>query len=348
MMHTKSWDLTGDIQSESSKKALQEIKDIYHKGGLVAIPTETVYGLGANALDENAVRKIYEAKGRPSDNPLIVHIYDKKQMEAFIAEIPPQAEQLMDAFWPGPISFILPLKQGYLCDKVTGGLNTIAVRMPSHKVGRAILETTNLPIAAPSANLSGRPSPTTFNHVWHDLSGKVDGIVNGDQSEEGLESTVIDCTQYPFRIARPGAITTEMIEQVIPGSIDKKVKLSTDKPIAPGMKYQHYAPDTPVKMLVNLTEKIKSDRDWSHTLFAVPETLKGLIPSDAKYRSLGKDELDLKSANHHLYEILHELDSDTSIEQGYIYKYQATDESTAFLNRLEKATANQQIGANEL
>ena len=133
-------------------------------------------------------------------------------MDAFVSTIPKEAKKLMNAFWPGPISFILPLKQGYLCEKVTGGLNSIAVRMPSHPIGRAILEYVDLPIAA-SANISGRPSPTTFQHVYNDLNGKIDGIVNGDQSEEGLESTVLDCTQFPFRIARPGSITQTMLNR---------------------------------------------------------------------------------------------------------------------------------------
>ncbi|CAL28525.1 threonylcarbamoyl-AMP synthase [Staphylococcus carnosus] len=348
MMQTKIWDLRGEVDSPNAKAAIEEIAEVYREGELVAIPTETVYGLGANAKDDATVKKIYEAKGRPSDNPLIVHIYDEAQMDDFITEIPEKAQQLMDVFWPGPISFILPLKEGFLCKRVSGGLSSIAVRMPSHPVGRAILKAVRLPIAAPSANLSGRPSPTTFEHVNHDLNGKVAGIVNGDQSEEGLESTVLDCTQYPFRIARPGAITAEMIEQVIPGSIDTDSVLNTDKPIAPGMKYKHYSPDTPVAMLTNLNTAITSQNNWESTLFAVPATLRKYIPENAVYRELSVDETDLKNANHNLYQILHELDTDTNIEQGYIFKFDKTDESNAFLNRLEKATGNQIVGAEQL
>lgn len=347
-MMTKTWDLRNQLQTEQGQRALTEISEIYHAGGLVAIPTETVYGLGANACDDQAVRRIYEAKGRPSDNPLIIHIHDKNQLDDFVASYSKEVERLMDAFWPGPISFILPLKSGYLCDRVSGGLDSIAVRMPSHSIGRAILKHTNLPIAAPSANISGRPSPTTFTHVFNDMDGRVEGIVNGDQSEEGLESTVLDCTQYPYRIARPGAITEEMIESVLPGSVDHNAQLNTEKPIAPGMKYKHYSPQTPVAMLTDLTQAISEDKDWSHTLFAVPATLKAYLPKDAIYRELAQNVTDLKSANHMLYQILHELDTDTSIEQGYIYRFEPTDESTAFLNRLEKATGNQQIGADQL
>ncbi|MGN5882384.1 L-threonylcarbamoyladenylate synthase [Staphylococcus simulans] len=347
-MKTKTWDLRHQLGTKQGQEALEEISAIYHAGGLVALPTETVYGLGANALDNEAVRKIYEAKGRPSDNPLIVHIHDQSQLDAFTAPRSKEVKQLMDTFWPGPISFILPLEPGYLCERVSGGLQSIAVRMPSHPIGRAILEYTNLPIAAPSANISGRPSPTTFAHVFRDLNERVEGIVNGDQSEEGLESTVLDCTQYPFRIARPGAITADMIENVLPGSVDTTAHLDTDKPIAPGMKYKHYSPETPVAMLTKLNHEISSDQDWQHTLFAVPATLKQYIPKNAIYRELSSDIYDLKAANHNLYQILHELDTDDSIHQGYIYRYETTDDSIAFLNRLEKATGNQQIGADQL
>ena len=144
---------------------LENIKQVYNDGGLIAIPTETVYGLGADARNQHAVSNIYQAKGRPSDNPLIVHIHDKSQLDQIISHLPEEAKCLMDEFWPGPISFILPLRQGYLCEKVTGGLQSIAVRMPSHPIGRAILQYIDMPIAAPSANVSGRPSPTTFRHV---------------------------------------------------------------------------------------------------------------------------------------------------------------------------------------
>lgn len=173
----------------------------------------------------------------------------------------------MDEFWPGPISFILPLRQGYLCEKVTGGLQSIAVRMPSHPIGRAILQYIDIPISAPSANVSGRPSPTTFQHVFNDLNGKIDGIVNGDQSEEGLESTVLDCTQFPFRIARPGSITQAMLNDVFPGSVEEYHYDVNSQPIAPGMKYKHYAPDTPVTMLMHLSKPIKTIKEWSKSDF---------------------------------------------------------------------------------
>ncbi|OMG44744.1 translation factor Sua5, partial [Paenibacillus macerans] len=230
---------------------IDEIKQTFLDGGLVAIPTETVYGLGANARNEEAVENIYVAKGRPSDNPLIVHIHSIEQLDDFVEYIDDKVKVLMDEFWPGPISFILPLKQGYLCSKVTGGLE---------------------PIAAPSANISGRPSPTTFEHVNRDLNGKVNGIVNGDQCEEGLESTVIDCTQFPFRIARPGSITQDMIETKLPHSINRQIYEENEKPIAPGMKYKHYSPETPLTIVKDLNKKIANDDKWSKVAFVFPES----------------------------------------------------------------------------
>lgn len=271
-MKTEIWDMRDYQKSPLDYPELENIKQVYNDGGLIAIPTETVYGLGADARNQYAVSNIYQAKGRPSDNPLIVHIHDKSQLDQIVSHLPEEAKCLMDEFWPGPISFILPLRQGYLCEKVTGGLQSIAVRMPSHPIGRAILQYIDIPIAAPSANVSGRPSPTTFQHVFNDLNGKIDGIVNGDQSEEGLESTVLDCTQFPFRIARPGSITQAMLNDVFPGSVEEYHYDVNSQPIAPGMKYKHYAPDTPVTMLMHLSKPIKTIKEWSKTAFILPET----------------------------------------------------------------------------
>lgn len=285
-MKTEIWDMRDYQKSPLDYPELENIKQVYNDGGLIAIPTETVYGLGADARNQYAVSNIYQAKGRPSDNPLIVHIHDKSQLDQIVSHLPEEAKCLMDEFWPGPISFILPLRQGYLCEKVTGGLQSIAVRMPSHPIGRAILQYIDIPIAAPSANVSGRPSPTTFQHVFNDLNGKIDGIVNGDQSEEGLESTVLDCTQFPFRIARPGSITQAMLNDVFPGSVEEYHYDVNSQPIAPGMKYKHYAPDTPVTMLMHLSKPIKTIKEWSKTAFILPETLKQYAPSDALFIKL--------------------------------------------------------------
>lgn len=347
-MKTEIWDMRDYQKSPLDYPELENIKQVYNDGGLIAIPTETVYGLGADARNQHAVSNIYQAKGRPSDNPLIVHIHDKSQLDQIVSHLPEEAKCLMDEFWPGPISFILPLRQGYLCEKVTGGLQSIAVRMPSHPIGRAILQYIDMPIAAPSANVSGRPSPTTFQHVFNDLNGKIDGIVNGDQSEEGLESTVLDCTQFPFRIARPGSITQAMLNDVFPGSVEDYHYDVNSQPIAPGMKYKHYAPDTPVTMLTHLRKPIKTIKEWSNIAFILPETLKQYAPSDAQFIKLCKDEKDIRQANHNLYQILHSIDENPSIDQAYIYAFDKTDETEAIMNRIIKATGNHIVRGDNL
>ncbi|CAM3184254.1 L-threonylcarbamoyladenylate synthase [Staphylococcus argensis] len=343
-METKVWHMRDHI----SEQDLAEIKGQFEASELVVIPTETVYGLGGNACSDEAVKRIYEAKGRPSDNPLIVHIHSMDQLGDFVQKVSPEVQELMRAFWPGPISFILPLKAGYLCERVTGGLNSIAVRMPSHPVGRRILQYVNLPIAAPSANLSGRPSPTMFQHAFDDLNGRVAGIVNGDQSEEGLESTVLDCTTYPFQIARPGAITKKMIETVLPHSVEGKSGLKDGKPIAPGMKYKHYAPDTPVTVLTQLNGPIPNNKDWQHIAFAVPQTLQGWVPKESHFIPLCDDEEDMKAANHNLYRILHDLDSDDEITSAYIYGFTNESRAEAYMNRLMKAANQEVVTGDEL
>ena len=347
-METKIWDLRDYADNIAAFPEIETLKQTIVQGGNVAIPTETVYGLGANACDARAVTKVYEAKGRPSDNPLIVHIHHRRQLDAFVAHIPENVTQLMEAFWPGPISFILPYKSGYLADRVTGGLNSVAVRMPSHPIGHAILAYLDLPIAAPSANLSGRPSPTTFEHVYQDLNGRIEGIVNGDQSEEGLESTVLDCTQYPFRIARPGSITAEMIRDVCPDSIDGADTLDHERPIAPGMKYKHYAPDTTLTILKGLQHKISDDGKWRNTAFIMPQSLQTLIPNQAHFMPLCTTVHDVKGAAHRLYDILHELDHRPEIKEAYIYGFEINDASEAIMNRMEKAAHHTYMSEEDL
>lgn len=345
---TKTWDFRNINAHLPANDDIEEIKRIYQQGGLIALPTETVYGLGGNAKNDEAVKAIYEAKGRPSDNPLIVHIHSMSQLADFTQNISAETLTLMRHFWPGPISFIVPLKPGYLCDRVSGGLSSIAVRMPSHKVGRYILQQVDLPIAAPSANLSGRPSPTLFEHVYQDLNGRVDGIINGDQSEEGLESTVLDCTVFPFRIARPGAITKQMIEEVIPNSVDAVTDYNSDKPIAPGMKYKHYAPDTPLTIIRNFNKVPTTLSEWHNVAFIVPDNKKHLVPKKAQFISLCSDTNDLKEANHNLYSILHRLDNDTNINHAYIYGFNDSEQSNAYMNRLMKAANQQEIEGDDL
>jgi len=222
---------------------------LLREGHLVAFPTETVYGLGASALNSDAVHAIYAAKGRPSDNPLISHIADLSALSLLWREVPQTALTLAKAFWPGPLTMILPRAAG-VPDAVTAGLDTAAVRFPSHPVAQAIIREAGVPIAAPSANLSGRPSPTTFEHVVHDLEGRVEAIVDGGACGVGLESTVIAIDPDCVRVLRPGGISPEMIQAVLPDIavvVDPGVSNPVNKaPRSPGMKYRHYAPKAPL------------------------------------------------------------------------------------------------------
>ena len=233
-----------NIDKNEIKKQAELIKE----GKTVIFPTETVYGLGANALDENAVKKIYEAKGRPSDNPLIVHIYNKEEVYNLAKDINEKAETIMEHFWPGPITIILN-KKDIVPYKTSGGLETVAIRMPYHSIAREIIKQAGVPIAAPSANISGRPSPTKADHVYEEMNGRVSGIVLGGDSNFGLESTVLDVTTDTPMILRPGSITKEDLEKVIGEVlIDPSLarKEDNDKAKAPGMKYTHYSPDADV------------------------------------------------------------------------------------------------------
>ena len=235
-----------------SAEDTQVAAKILREGGLVAIPTETVYGLAANALDENAVRKIFVAKGRPSDNPLIVHISKVEEIEALVRDFPPEAQRLAEAFWPGPLTIILK-KSDAIPDVISGGLDTVAIRLPAHPVAREIIEVAGCPLAAPSANLSGSPSPTKASHVIDDLSGKIDAIVDAGACSVGLESTVISlCTRVP-RVLRPGAVTVEQLRKLLGNvEIDAAVLSQLEKnatPTSPGMKYKHYAPRAKVVII---------------------------------------------------------------------------------------------------
>lgn len=246
---------------DENDESLSLVGKILKDGGLVAIPTETVYGLAANALDEKAAEKIYAAKGRPSDNPLIVHISDISQWAALVEEIPPEAMKLAKAYWPGPMTIIL--KKSHLVPLATsGGLDTVAVRMPENRIARKIIDMAGVPLAAPSANTSGRPSPTCAKYVYDDMNGKIDAIVDGGECSVGVESTVLTLVTNPPRILRPGAVTCEMLKDVIGEvEIDRAVydKIAKDEPVAsPGMKYKHYAPKTEVVIIKGTFEAYKN------------------------------------------------------------------------------------------
>ena len=229
----------------TDSKDLARASDILRSGGLVAIPTETVYGLGANALDKEACLKIFAAKGRPADNPLIVHIAHKEQLDYIVAEVNENAKKLMEAFWPGPLTIVMK-KSEKIPYEVSAGLDTVAVRMPSHKVAYQLLDMCALPIAAPSANTSGKPSPTTSKHVIDDMNGRIDAIIDGGSCDVGLESTVIDVTEDVPKLLRPGGVTYEQLCDVL-GSVIKNYEFKDGEvPKSPGVKYKHYAPKADV------------------------------------------------------------------------------------------------------
>lgn len=231
---------------------IMEAAALLQAGGLVAIPTETVYGLAANALNGNAVKRIFEAKGRPQDNPLIVHIASLDTLPKLVASVPDEALALADRFWPGPLTIILP-KASCIPDEVSAGLETVAVRFPSHPVARAIIQASGLPLAAPSANTSGRPSPTKAEHVLHDLRGKIEAVVDGGDCGVGLESTVVSLAGDRPRLLRPGGVTHEQLEEVLGAvEIDPAVTHAVQKNAvvsSPGMKYKHYSPKAKVVIL---------------------------------------------------------------------------------------------------
>lgn len=245
--------MTRTLLTESTDEAAEVIRG----GGVVAFPTETVYGLGANAFDEEAVARIFEAKGRPSDNPLIVHVASTREVGLVAGEISPLARRLMEAFFPGPLTLVLPKKPA-LSKKVTAGLNTVGVRMPRHFTAHKFLADCGVPLAAPSANLSGRPSPTTWEAVKEDLYGRVDCILIGEPTQVGLESTVLDCTAEPPEILRAGAVTLEQLRQVVPETRLAKARDRNAPVASPGLKYAHYAPRAQVRLVDAMGEIVPS------------------------------------------------------------------------------------------
>lgn len=237
---------------EKDKNAIEEAAAILRRGGLLGIPTETVYGLGADGLNEDAVRRIFLAKGRPQDNPLILHVPDAGWLERCCTDIPPAAYALAERFWPGPLTMILP-RRDCVPLRTTGGLDTVGVRCPDHPVTRAIIAAADTPVAAPSGNTSGRPSPTCARHMMEDMMGKIDGIVDGGDCAVGVESTIIDLTVQPPRLLRPGGLPLEELEAVLGEvAVDKAVRQRLgdgEKAKAPGMKYRHYAPRAAVTVV---------------------------------------------------------------------------------------------------
>ncbi|MDD3394669.1 MAG: L-threonylcarbamoyladenylate synthase [Anaerotignum sp.] len=343
------------ISTETPEPELiEEAARVLKEGGLVAFPTETVYGLGGNGLDSEACKKIYIAKGRPSDNPLILHISQISELRPIVREIPPAAQKLMDAFWPGPLTMIFP-KSDIVPLTTTGGLDTVAVRFPSHPVAMAMIRASGLPIAGPSANSSGKPSPTRASHVEFDLSGKIDMIVDGGAAEWGLESTIVDVSGEVPIILRPGAITKEMMEAVVERVlIDPAIlsKPSDDlRPKAPGMKYTHYSPVAKVTLVRGDSQAVIRKINELCAADGAQGKKTGVMATDgtkAQYQadvvlSLGnKNKPEEIGAN--LFKHLRKFDY-LGVDTVYSEVFSEKGEGLAIMNRLNKAAGYTQIDA---
>lgn len=325
--------------------------EILKEGGLVAFPTETVYGLGGNALDADASAKIYAAKGRPSDNPLIVHIADWEAIEKIAAEIPPEAKKLADAFWPGPLTMILK-KSDAVPKATTGGLDTVAIRMPENEVARALIRAGGGYVAAPSANTSGRPSPTCAAHVAEDLSGKIEMIIDGGDAVIGLESTIVDLTDGKPTILRPGYINQQMLEEVLEEvELDRGLAEpdSGVHPKAPGMKYRHYAPKADLIIVEGDAEKVREKINELVSANLAEGKKTGVIGTDESLlyykngdvRSIGSRKEEITIARH-LYSILREFD-ESDISVIYSESFETPKIGQAIMNRLIKAAGHQII-----
>ena len=325
---------------ECNEKSTELAAELLQQGETVVIPTETVYGLAANALDEAAVAKIFEVKGRPQDNPLIVHISDISQWDALVKEVTEDAKKLAEAFWPGPLTMILP-KSEMVPDRTTAGMDSVAVRMPSHPTAKAIIEASKLPIAAPSANLSGLPSPTTAQHCMRDLDGKVPLIIDGGDCDVGIESTVVSLVGEP-ELLRPGAITPKMLSD----ALGKEVKLSHavseplkegERPTSPGMKYRHYAPNAQVILVESEFDK------FAELLNSADDGTFGLV-FEGEAERLDKPCVvygrlhDPESQARELFSSLRKLD-ELEAKQVYARCPDRNVESLGVLNRMLRAAA---------
>jgi L-threonylcarbamoyladenylate synthase len=351
VMETRIWRMKAD---NPDLNKLKEAAQLIKQGETIGFPTETVYGLGANALDTEAVKKIFLAKGRPSDNPLIVHVYNLKQVETLVTRITPLAQKLMNKFWPGPLTLVMP-KSRIVPDIITAGMDTVAIRMPAHPIALKLIELSELPIAAPSANISGKPSPTTAEHVWQDLKGKIAGIIDGGKAGIGVESTVLDLSTKIPTILRPGGITREqLIGEIGVVNLDTALHDLKATPRSPGMKYTHYSPEAEVILLqgrkeeiLNKIKKIISENG--------NRTLKvGLMISQEIYEALPEDlpesvivgvlgrRADLEGMTSNLFEKLRWFDG-KKVDVIYAESFPETNLGAALMNRLMKAAGGKWI-----
>lgn len=339
---------------DEDKSCLKEAGEVLKAGGLVAFPTETVYGLGGDALNPESSRRIYAAKGRPSDNPLIIHICRWEDIYRVVSDAPEHrglldtAKKLADAFWPGPLTMILP-KSDAVPGETTGGLDTVAVRLPSHKTARALIEYAGGYVAAPSANTSGKPSPTLAKYVLEDMNGRIELVIDGGEVGIGLESTIVDLTVNPPEILRPGYVTREMLEQVL-GEVETDAAVFADTggqaPKAPGMKYRHYAPKGDLTIVKGPQERVTAyvnarvdvEKKSGHKtgVIATAETAAGYHADVVKCAGSRGDEL---SVAKHLYGILREFD-DENVEIMYAEAFESAGIGQAVMNRLLKAAGH--------
>ena len=325
---------------------LAEAAEILRNGGLVAIPTETVYGLGANALDESASKKIYEAKGRPSDNPLIAHISCMDELSALVSEIPEAGRKLAEKYWPGPLTMVFPKKE-IVPYGTTGGLETVAIRMPSDPVANRLIKLAGVPIAAPSANTSGRPSPTKAEHVVEDMNGKIEMIIDSGEVGIGVESTIVDVSGKIPMLLRPGAITMEMLRETLGEvEIDPAIlgPLSADvKPKAPGMKYRHYAPQAEMTLVEGEMEHVVEFINQEAKLALEAGLKVGIICTEESRESyqcgmlkvIGSRENE-ESVAHNLFAVLREFD-DQKVDCIFSESFSKDRLGQAIMNRLCKA-----------
>ena len=342
-----------ETDTPEAKAAIAEAADILKRGGLVAFPTETVYGLGADAFREEACAKIYEAKGRPSDNPLIVHIAETAALNRLTEAADPRVLRLAEAFWPGPLTVILK-RSAEVPDRVTGGLDTVAVRFPSHPVARALILAAGGYIAAPSANRSGRPSPTKAAHVIEDLEGRVDMILDGGDTTVGLESTIADLTETDARILRPGMIGAEEIARVLrtaeTAEAAPKVTAAEEREaevaLAPGMKYTHYAPKGEMTVVSGNKEQVIL---YINRRAAESDKITGVISSDENAPFYKADVIiscgsrtDAAEIAQRLYAVLREMDA-RGAEEILCEDFTDADSTGAIENRLRKASGGRRV-----
>lgn len=326
---------------EKDYNKIVEAAEFIKKGEIVAIPTETVYGLAGSIFNDEAIRKIFIAKGRPQDNPLIAHVCSIEQVSDICEEFPEEAKKLANKFWPGPLTMILKRKKN-VPDVVTAGLDTVAVRFPSHPIANAIIKEAGMPLVAPSANLSGRPSTTSAKHCINDLNSRVPLIIDGGDCEFGLESTIIDASVEPMVLLRPGAISIEDIVEVIPNLIYEGKTLNINEkeiPKAPGMKYRHYAPKAPLTLVVGEPSKtaewiVKNSKEDDGVICF--EEYLNIFNGNNYVLNFGSYS-NLKSNANRLFRILREFD-EVDVKRIFIQCPMNEGVGKSLINRLEKAS----------